>query len=413
SWGTALVPPADTTVVGYADQTLRMVVRMSSGGTDVRIRLANTFGTAPVTFASVYVGLRATGAAVRPGSHRRVTFDGERSVTVPVGQRLFSDAISVAVPSGGDLVVSMYLPARGSGPASWHPRARASTYLSARGNHAGAESAGTYRKASYSWFFLDGVEVRTRAMGTVVAFGDSITDGSRSTIDANQRYPDILAARLREAGIDRGVVNTGIAGNRLLSDGVNYGPNARARFDRDVLDQSGVTDVIVLIGINDIGYGVRVTAADLVAGFRDLIQRARAEGVRIHGGTLLPYAGAGYYTVPGERVRRAVNEWIRHSGEFDGVVDFDRAMRDPEHPSRLRPGYDSGDHLHPSDEGYRAMAYAVDLGLFTAGKSPEATGGPATPKATGPPPTPKATGVPGAPKATRGPGVPRAGPGVR
>ncbi len=365
TWAAGLVAPPDTSTISVGEQTVRMTVHVSVGGATIRIRLANTFGGSPVTFGTVYVGRRAAAGTVKAGTNRRVTFHhGAKAVSVPAGERVASDPVSLDVPAGGDLVVSAYLPAGGSGPTSWHPNAMATTYLSGLGDHAAEESAAAYSQTSFSWFFLDGVDVQGGAKGAIVAFGDSLTDGVGSTPGTNRRYPDVLAARLRNAGVDRSVVNAGIGGNRMLAEGVHYGTSALARFERDALRQTGVSHVLVLEGINDIGLNPLIRPADLIGSYRELIERAHAAGVRIYGGTLLPYRGAGYYTDLGERTREAVNKWIRTSGEYDGVVDFDAAVRDPAAPSRLRPAYDSGDHLHPSDAGYRAMADAVDLRLF-------------------------------------------------
>lgn len=365
TWATAMIPAPDRVTTAFAGHTVRMTVRVSLGGPAVRIRLANTLGVAPVSFGDVYVGLAATGPSVEPGTNRPVTFRGSRTVTVPVGQRVVSDPVRLHVPSGADLMVSVHLPVTGTAPVSWHPTARSTTYVSDIGNRAGNENGAGFSVTRYSWLFLDGVDVRTRALGTVVAFGDSLTDGTASTIDANHRYPDFLAFRLRQANIARSVANVGIAGNMLLMDSSRRGVSGRSRFAQDALGQAGVTDVILLEGINDIGLYPLTTPEDLIAGYRVLIRQARAKKVRIHGGTLLPYRGAGYYTEIGEHTRQVVNHWIRTSGEFDGVVDFDAALRDPADPSRLWPGYNSGDHLHPSDDGYRAMADAVAFSLFT------------------------------------------------
>lgn len=366
TWATGLVPAPNRITTRSAGHTVRMAVRVSLGGSAVRIRLANTLGVAPVSFGDVYVGLAAIGPSVEPGTNRPVSFRGSRSVTVPAGQRVVSDPVRLQVHSGADLVVSVHLPVAGTPPASWHPTARATTYLSELGNYAANETGSGYSVTRYSWLFLDGIDVRARALGTIVGFGDSLTDGTASTIDANHRYPDFLAFRLRQARITRSVVNTGIAGNMLLVDRAIRGPSGRSRFAQDALGQAGVTDVIVLEGINDIGLNPLTTPEELIAGYRGLIAQAQARKVRIHGGTLLPYRGAGYYTEVGEHTRQVVNHWIRTSGEFDGLVDFDAALRDPADPARLWPGYDSGDHLHPSDNGYRAMADTVALSLFTS-----------------------------------------------
>jgi lysophospholipase L1-like esterase len=364
TWATSQVSAPNQVTSRVAGRTVRMTVRISLGGRALRLRLANTFGIAPVSFGDVYVGLSAAGPAVEPGTNRRVSFKGSPTVTVPAGQRVVSDPVRLPVSSGADLVVSVHLPLTATPPVSWHPTARASTYLSEFGNYTANESGSEYSTTRFSWLYLDGVEVRARALGTIVGFGDSLTDGTASTIDANCRYPDFLAFRMRQEGIARSVVNTGIAGNMLLVDRASRGPGGRSRFLQDALGQTGVTDVIVLEGINDIGLNPLTTPEDLITGYRTMIGQAKARGVRIHGGTLLPYRGAGYYTEVGEHTRQVVNHWIRTSGEFNGVVDFDAALRDPANPVRLWSGYDSGDHLHPSDDGYRAMADAVALSLF-------------------------------------------------
>jgi lysophospholipase L1-like esterase len=366
TWATGMVSAPNRITTRFAGHTVRMTVRVSLGGTAVRIRLANTFGIAPVSFDDVFVGLSAAGPAVEPGTNRAVSFRGSRVVTVPAGQRVVSDPVQLPVSSGTDLVVSVHLPLTSTPQASWHPTTRATTYLSKFGNHAGNESGSGYAVTRFSWLYLDGIDVRAQAFGAIVAFGDSLTDGARSTVDTNHRYPDFLAFRLRQERVPRSVVNVGIAGNMLLVDRASRGPGGRSRFLQDALGQVGVTDVIVLEGINDIGLNPLTTPEDLIVGYRALIGQARTRGVRIHGGTLLPYRGAGYHTEVGEHTRQVVNHWIRTSGEFDGVVDFDAALRDPADPARLWPGYDSGDHLHPSDDGYRAMADAVALTLFAA-----------------------------------------------
>jgi lysophospholipase L1-like esterase len=272
--------------------------------------------------------------------------------------------------------VSLHV-AEPTGAVTWHSGANATTWV-ADGNHASDEAADAFATTFTSWFWLSGIDVaNARVVRTVVALGDSITDGSRSTLDANNRYPDFLARRLLAAappGRQVSVLNNGIGGNRILNDGPvgleSVGVKAVARFDRDVVAQTGVTDVILLEGINDIGFSASlapdqdVSAAEIIEGMQNLIARAHAKGLRIYGGTLLPFQGAFYYTEAGEAKRQAVNQWIRTGGEFDAVIDFDAALRDPENPLRFRAEYDSGDHLHPGDAGYQAMAEAIDLSLF-------------------------------------------------
>ncbi|MFI9011102.1 SGNH/GDSL hydrolase family protein [Actinosynnema sp. NPDC053489] len=356
---------------GFEDQTVRQVVRVSDGGAAVRVRLSNAYGTSPLVVTGATVARADRGAAVRPASVRHLSFRGHRSVTVPVGGEVVGDVAPLAVPPLAEVTVTLYLAGR-TGPATGHLFATATTWRAA-GDHRADVAAEAFTETSQSWFYLSAVEVLDPGprRDVVVAFGDSITDGAASTVDANNRYPDELAERL---GGRRAVVNAGIGGNRVLNDSPCFGERATARFGRDALAQPDVRTVILLEGINDIGFAnfaiecttpnPEVTAAQLIAGYRELIGQARARGVRIVGGTLLPYKGAAYYTEAGEAVRDEVNAWIRTSGEFDAVVDFDRAMADPADPDALRPAYDSGDRLHPNDAGYHAMAEAVDLSVL-------------------------------------------------
>ncbi|WP_433360029.1 SGNH/GDSL hydrolase family protein [Actinoplanes sp. CA-142083] len=352
---------------GFENQSLRQPVRVSRGGSEVRIRLSNVYGSAPLRLAGASIARSAQGPSVEPGSQRAVLFGGRRSAVVPAGRQLSSDAVALRVAPLERLTVTLYFAGR-TGPATFHPFALATAYRAA-GNHLRDGSGGAYTETSQSWYYLSGIDVSGGYGGTVVAFGDSITDGAFSTPDANNRYPDELAERLVAAGSGKAVVNAGIGGNRVLTDSPGFGDRATARFGRDALDQPGVRTVIVLEGINDIGLGVGaeaqpVTAEQLIAGHRKLIRAAHARGVRMIGATILPFAGVtypGYYTEEGEKVRDAVNRWIRTGGEYDAVADFDRALADPADPDRLNPAYDGGDGLHPNDAGMRAMAEAVDL----------------------------------------------------
>jgi lysophospholipase L1-like esterase len=301
------------------------------------------------------------------GSVRRVTFRGSAAVTIPAGGQAVSDPVAMAVPALRDLAVSIYLPGRAASP-TMHLDAQQHAWISAAGDHAADARAAAFRVASKSWFYLSGVIVSgSRASGTVVAFGDSITDGLRSTLDANARWPDDLARRLGALpGPTLSVANAGISGDHLLAGTPDY-PGALARFDADVLDQPGVREVIVTIGINDIRSGKGVSPRQMIAGYMQLIQRAHARGLKIFGGTLLPFRGTDHYTAALEATRQAVNGWIRASGAFDGVIDFAAIMAGPATPLSMRPAYDSGDHLHPRDAGYRAMAAAVSLPVLLAG----------------------------------------------
>ncbi|MGG5817531.1 SGNH/GDSL hydrolase family protein [Falsiroseomonas sp. HW251] len=362
----------------FNDQTLRQVARVSMGGGRVRVVLTNTFGTVPLRIGAAQVALRDRGPSIVAGSNRVLTFGGLAQPAIPPGALMVSDPVDLAVPDFADLVVDLYLPgdtAAARSPVTYHPASWQTNYVSTQGNHAGAvafpvATTTAYRRgdglASASSFFLSRVEVvTTQSTGVLVAFGDSITDGTQSGMDQNRRWPNLLAARLAEAGIRMSVVNGGIGGGRVLEDGV--GPNGLARFDRDVLAQAGATHVTVMLGINDIGNGGArpdPSVAELIAGHRQFIERARARGLRVYGATLTPFQGAAYWTPEGEAKRQALNEWIRTGGAYDAVLDFAAATQDPAHPTRMRPEHDSGDHLHPSPAGYTAMANSIDIGLF-------------------------------------------------
>lgn len=343
----------------YTDKTVRDIVHSSIAGNDVRLRLSNAFGTQAVTFDSVWVGQQASGAAIVAGTNHEATFGGQSTVTIPVGAEVISDPVSISVPAQTNLAVSTHV-AGGTGEVTGHHDSQATTYYS-DGNTADQESAAPYVFTIAAWFWLDGVivDAAPRA-GTVVALGDSITDGFDSTPDANHRWPDYLAQRLDAPGHQPfGVANEGISGNEVTADGA--GVSAQARLDRDVLSQPGARTVIFLEGINDIGNAVVSSADQLIAADEQIIARVHAAGLRILGGTLTPFRGAGYYSDQKEIIREQVNDWIRASGAFDGVVDFDQAVRDSADPQAFLPAYDSGDHLHPDDAGYQAMAGAVQL----------------------------------------------------
>ncbi len=371
------VPPPGSTFgpqpfMHFTNQTLRQIVRTSIGGTKVRIVLSNAFGTAPIAIGAAHVAVRDKEDTIQGTHGRPLTFSGRSTVTIPAHATVYSDPVALTAPPLADIAVDLYLPGTTNTPAplTMHGSSFQTSYISETGNHAGVSklpAIGTVR----SWFLLSRVEVDAPdAAGVVVAFGDSITDGASSTPDTNSRWPDVLARRLVASPSPRkvGILNAGIGGNRVLSEGAyGAGVNALARFETDVLSQSGVTHVIVMEGINDIGNARQnptPSAADLIAAHRQLIVRARAKGVKILGATLTPFWGAGYYTEVGEAKRQALNEWIRTSKAYDGVVDFDMATRDPGDPKKMLAAYDSCDHLHPSDAGYKAMAEAIDLSLF-------------------------------------------------
>ncbi|HET7629477.1 MAG TPA: SGNH/GDSL hydrolase family protein [Bacillales bacterium] len=365
AWEASQQPPRPGGISdrGFHNETVRMMIHPHLAGEALRIRLSNQYGEKPLTLGEVHVAIAGDGAETASGSDRPVTFDGAGSVKIPVGATIVSDAVSLPVAVGSDIAVSVYVPGE-SGPATWHAVSSATTYV-AEGNQT---NGAAFHKKVNAWFWLDGVDVKVDRPvdGAVVVLGDSITDGVHSTLNANHRWPDFLAERLHANGSSMSVLNAGISGNQFLQDTVRHGESALERLNRDVLTRSGVTDVILLEGINDIGISHNFHAQEIIFGMKEIIQEAHGHGLNIYIGTLLPFEGArpGYYTPQGEKTREALNEWIRTSGAFDGVIDFEKALRDPEHPLHLLPAYDSGDHLHPSDAGYKAMAEAVDLSML-------------------------------------------------
>ncbi|MET7454634.1 SGNH/GDSL hydrolase family protein [Streptomyces sp. NPDC005574] len=357
---------ADRLGDGVADRGYRMIVRTSVGGSDLRIQLSNVFGDRPVTFDSVYAGLRQDGAALVPGSNRRLTFHGGRSVTVPAGTTVLSDPLTGRLAAAADLVVSIHSP-DAAGPATGHGMAMQTSYTT-QGDHTAEEDGAHWTQAVGSWFYLDAVSVRAGARtGAVVALGDSITDGWQSSGDLNRRWPDYLARRLRTAGgtTVRGVGNEGISGNKVLADGAGRG--ALHRLDQDVLSQPGVRTVFLFEGVNDIKAHTGVTAQDLIAGYREIVERAHAAGKCVVGATVGPFRGWSEWDPAAEAVRRDVNAFVRDGGEFDAVTDFDHVLRSPYDPERILPVFDGGDHLHPNDKGMQAMADAVDLTSLDCG----------------------------------------------
>jgi lysophospholipase L1-like esterase len=377
TWGASPQEPVTFTgfpgAPSFSNQSIRQIVRISSGGTRFRVRLTNEFGTQSVLIAA-RIGISAGGPSVKSGSDRALTFGGETSIAIPTGAPVLSDPVDLTAGDLASLVISLYLP-QDTGLATWHSEGKQTAYITSGDTTAAATLAGA--TTSTSRYFLSGVEVLAfETHSVVVTFGDSITDGTNSTVDTNNRWPDHLADRLVTAHEDVGVVNEGISGNRILHDQI--GPNALSRFDRDVLATPGVRFMTVLLGINDIGFGGLlpnevVSADDIIAGYRLMIARAHAGGIRIYGATLTPFEGVGapYFTPEGEIKREAVNHWIRTSREFDAVIDFEAVVRDPTHPTRLAPEFDSGDHLHPNDAGYAAMANSIDLKLFGHAELPD------------------------------------------
>jgi lysophospholipase L1-like esterase len=382
-----VAPPAGQTFAPlpfpqFTNQTLRQIVHTSIGGSKARVVLSNAYGTAPVTVGAAHIALRDKEGAIQAASGRALTFSGKPTITIPANAVIYSDPVNLTVPQMADLAIDLYLPGTTNTAATitMHGGAMQTNYVSETGNYVG-KTALPVVGTTPSWFLLSRVDVAAPdSMGAVVAFGDSITDGARSTPDTNNRWPDHLARRLLSQGIKMGVLNAGIGGNRVLGEAtvpqgidvraVGAGINAIARFEHHVLSQPGATHVIVMEGINDIGNARQnstPTADDLIAGHKQLIEQAHARGLKIYGATLTPFWGAAYYTEVGEAKRQALNEWIRTSRAYDGVVDFDKATRDPNDPKKLLEKYDSCDYLHPSDAGYKAMGDAIDLSLFRSG----------------------------------------------
>jgi lysophospholipase L1-like esterase len=380
TWATAPMAAKNTSGKlgdGTDGYTLREIVHVSLGGPAVRVELTNEFGTEPLIVGDAQVALTAPDGAISAGSSVQLSFGGHTSVTIPVGAMVVSDPATIKVAPLSDLTVSLFLPDQTISQLSRHSFADQTNYL-VPGNVVTANTL-TATKLFYSWDFLKGIEVQADPdAAAIVTFGDSITDGAKSTRDKNLRWPDILAKRLQanKATAKLGVLNEGIGGNRLLHD--NTGPNALARFDRDVIAQPGVKYLIFLEAINDIGHAYDpkkpydvVTADDLIASYVQMARRAHEHGIKVYGATLTPYRGltpdkgAGYSSPEGEAVRTTLNQWIRTSKELDGFIDFDKATRNASVPTAFAAFADSGDHLHPNDAGYNAMGESIDLKLFT------------------------------------------------
>jgi lysophospholipase L1-like esterase len=383
SWGASPSPPPGAAQIRkrgleFNNQTLREIVHLSIGGSAVRVRFSNFFGRQSLEIASAHLALRAGDSAIVPSSDRALTFSGARGVTVPPNAFVLSDPVQLAVPAESDLAISIFVP-HAAAAAGYHSFAQQTSYVG-EGDLTAAPSIASPR-AIISWIFLAGVDVRAPLSTAAIAvFGDSRVDGDGSTPNANHRWPDVLAKRLSRQGISLGVLNAGIIGNRILHDApdiaVELGVNALARFDQDALDQPGVKYVVVLEGIVDFGLpGTQLAPAseavsvdEVIAGMKQLIARAHERGIKVFGATQTPFSGAA--TIPGmfnaekETQRQALNQWIRSSHSFDAVLDFEQVLLDPANPEQIRPAFDCGDHLHPNDAGYEAMASSIDLSLF-------------------------------------------------
>ena len=386
TWGAS--PTAPTAGSGpfpaspsFNDQTVRQIVRISAGGTRVRVRLTNEYGAKPLHIGAAHLALAGAGGAIKPGSDHVLTFSGRPDAVIPPGAPLLSDPVDLAAAPLSSLAVSLYLPGD-TGQCTCHPTGAQTAYVSDAGDASGAQ---TFQAKStfQSRAFLSGVDVLAPASaGAVVILGDSISDGAVSTPDLNHRWPDRLAERLAKrtaGGHGLAVVNEGISGNRVLADGA--GQAALVRFDRDVLAVPGARYVVVFEGVNDLGLAhmkldgpaaafaklmpaSSASAADMIAGYKQLIARAHGRGLKIIGATITPYEGAAYFSPEGEADREAINTWIRTGGAFDGVIDFDAAWRDPVHPHRIRENLQPGDHLHGNDTGYKVLGDSINLSLF-------------------------------------------------
>ncbi|WP_442805920.1 SGNH/GDSL hydrolase family protein [Streptomyces sp. NBC_01341] len=370
-------PPAKSVVTWAAsadrlgdasgDRSYRLVLRTSVGGKGLRVRVSNAFGDRPLVIGSAYAGLRDSGALLRRGSNKRLTFGAEPSVTLAPGEIRYSDPVPGKVAAMSDLAVSLYVRDAG-GPASGHGMAMQTSYATS-GEHAAEESGGAYTERLGSWFYLDAVTVDAdRGAGGVVTLGDSITDGWQSSSDKNLRWPDYLARRLHASpdSTVKGVANAGISGNKVLADGAAQ--SALKRLDRDVLSLPGARTVVLFEGVNDLKSHSGVTGAALIAGYREIIDRSHAAGLCVVSATVLPFKGWSEWDPQGEAVRTEVNEWIRTSGEADAVADFDKVLRSPYDAQRILPTFDGGDHLHPNDKGMQAMADSVALTSLECGR---------------------------------------------
>jgi lysophospholipase L1-like esterase len=353
----------------FDHQTVRQVVPLEAGGNRLRVRLSNALGLAPVMFGAIHVAASSPNGVTEPQTDQAVLFGGRPDGEIPVGGELLSDPVDLKVKAFETLAVSVYYPGR-LAPSGHLLQLR----LSKPGDHT-ADSVMPFTDIARAPSIVCGVEVEAAPRNVVVAFGDSITEGAGATPGMNLSWPQQLALRLAKNRLGKNwtVINAGISGNRLLYDGA--GQRGLDRFDRDALNMPGLKAVILLEGINDIGAGSTIdsdtgprSADDIIGAYKQLIARAHARGVKIYGGTLIPYSGAVYFTAQGEAVRQAVNDWIRSSGAFDGVVDFDRVMRDPSALAQFIGAFQSGDNLHPNDAGYAAMADAIDLKMLTDSK---------------------------------------------
>ncbi|WP_282138454.1 SGNH/GDSL hydrolase family protein [Rossellomorea aquimaris] len=348
---------------GFENQTIRMVLHPHVDGNKIRLRLSNIFSEEPLAIEEVHVAISQKGSEIDPDTDQQVTFNGESTLSIPPGERKFSDSISLELSGDKALAVSLYVKEK-SGPVTWHPISMQTTYIS-NGNDVSKSVSSAFNEQENSWFWLDGVDtLADSSVKGIVVMGSSIANGNSSTVNKNRRWPDYLARRLKQKDSDLTIMNAGISGNQLINSLPDKGENAYARLERDVFNQSGVKAVILHQGLNDIRHYPEYDADKIIERMKQIIDSTHDQGLTIYGGTLTPFKGSGMFTSKGENTRQEVNDWIRTSGEFDGVIDFDKALRDPDEPERYLQKYDSGDHLHPNDAGYKRMADTVDLPLF-------------------------------------------------
>ncbi len=370
TWSTSpsTLPNSEDEPETIADQTLRLIAHTSVGGSSVRIRLSNLHGNKPIIIGAASLAIQSEGSAIQAGSSVSLSFTGESTISIARGAVVFSDPVNYPVPESGNLSVSVYLP-EDSGFLTAHALANQTNYVSKNGDYSSATNLPVVTETP-AWNLLTAIDVINPESVTAIAtVGDSITDGWGSTTSANERWPNHLARRLfsQTDGKKFAIVNGGISGNRVTTEANSlFGQNLQARFERDVLALSNVSHMVLMEGINDIGMSSRanlISAGEITAGYRQVIARAHARGIKVIGATLTPYEGAAYFTEEGEAVRQQVNAFIRNSGEFDGVIDFEKAIQDPANPQRIIPAF-TEDHLHPNNAGYKAMADAVDMSLF-------------------------------------------------
>ncbi|MBM7553321.1 SGNH/GDSL hydrolase family protein [Thalassobacillus pellis] len=351
---------------GFENKTIRMIVHPHIDGNEMRIQLSNAFSKDPLSIEKVQVAAANEGAETVPGTAKQISFKGDQQVTIPPGEVVYSDPIPFKVKNGENLAVSLFVK-DDTGPVTWHPRSMQTTYIS-DGNHVSDTSASSFDKEEEAWFWLGGIDVTTdtSVKGSLVVVGSSIANGNHSTLNANHRWPDYLAKRMnkKKSKVKLSVLNAGISANQLLNSPPKKGEKTMARLEQDVFTQTGVKGVILHQGLNDIRHHPDIGANKIIEEMKKIIEAAHDEGLKIYGGTLTPFKGSGLYTEKGEKTRQEVNEWIRTSKAFDGVIDFDKALRNPENPARYLPKYDAGDHLHPNDAGYKKMAETIDLSMF-------------------------------------------------